>query len=123
MSGDNIVADTSVLINFFNGHEFAKEFLEGRNIWLSGISEIEVLSFPGLSVNDKKLIRSFFNECKIIDLTPEIKEVAIEIRSRHKTKLPDAVIAATAIHLDFPLFTMDKGFKKITELQSVIIQF
>jgi hypothetical protein len=64
MSGDNIVADTSVLINFFNGHLYAKEFLEGRNIWLSGISEMEVLSFPGLTANEKRLIRSFFSQCK-----------------------------------------------------------
>ncbi|WP_367278588.1 hypothetical protein [Mucilaginibacter sp.] len=36
-------------------------------------------------------------------------------------KLPDAVIAATAIYFDLPLFTMDKGFEKITDLQAVIL--
>ncbi|ASU35924.1 VapC toxin family PIN domain ribonuclease [Mucilaginibacter xinganensis] len=35
--------------------------------------------------------------------------------------MPDAVIAATAIYFDLPLFTMDKGFKKITDLQAVIL--
>ena len=33
----------------------------------------------------------------------------------------DAIIAATSIWLDFPLFTMDKGFKKIDELNSIIL--
>ena len=82
---------------------------------------MEVLCFPGLSKKDKMTIRSFFNDCKIMGLNRDIKEIAIEARSGHKVKLPDAIIAATAIHLNFPLFTMDKDFNRIAELQSVII--
>jgi len=32
------------------------------------------------------------------------------------------IAAATAIRFDLPLFTMDKDFKKITGLNSVIIE-
>jgi predicted nucleic acid-binding protein len=82
-----------------------------------------VLSYPGLNLADKKLIRSFFNECFIIDLESEIKELTIEIRSRYNIKLPDAIIAATGIRFDLPLFTLDKGFKRISELKKLIIEF
>jgi predicted nucleic acid-binding protein len=122
MNGDSIVADTSLLINLFNGVAAARKFIEDRTIFVSVIKEIEVLSYTGLSANDKRLIKSFLSECLIIDLEAEIKELTIEIRSKFKTKLPDAVIAATAIRYDLPLFTMDKNFKKVTNLKSVILE-
>ncbi len=120
MSGSNIVADTSLLVNFFNGHNKTRQFLSNRNIWLSGITEIELLCFPSLTNSEKNLIKSFLRECVVIDLEREIKDIAIKLRGETKIKLPDAIIAATSIYLDFPLFTMDKGFSKIPNLQSVI---
>jgi predicted nucleic acid-binding protein len=57
----------------------------------------------------------------IVDIEPAIKDITISIRSKLKIKLPDAVIAATSIYYDLPLFTMDKGFKRIPDLQAVIL--
>ena len=68
MSGANIVADTSLLINFFNGSEIANNFLKDRTIWISGITEIELLAFPKLSSQDRKVIQSFLSECFVINL-------------------------------------------------------
>lgn len=121
MNGGNIVADTSLLINFFKGIKRIDEVIGTHNLFLSVISEIEVLSFPALRINDKKLIRSFLSECVVIDIMPPIKELTISIRANYKTKLPDAVIAATAIYFDIPLFTFDKGFSKITNLNAIIL--
>jgi len=121
MSGDSIVVDTSFIINLFNGVAEVQELITNRNLFVSVISEIEVLSFPALTENDKILIKNFLSECYIIDIEPAIKDITIEIRSRFKIKLPDAVIAATAMYFDLPLFTMDKGFERITDLQAVIL--
>lgn len=121
MSGDRIVVDTSLIINLFNGIEEVQELITDRNLFVSIISEIEVLSFPNITTKDSELLKSFLSECYIVDIEPAIKEITIDIRSRFKVKLPDAVIAATAIYFDLPLFTMDKGFKKITDLQAVIL--
>lgn len=121
MNGGNIVADTSLIINFFNGVQGIDEVVHTHNLFLSVITEIEVLSFPALRTNDKKLLRSFLSECFVIDIMQPIKEFTISIRARHKTKLPDAIIAATAIYFDIPLFTFDKGFSKISDLQSIIL--
>jgi len=122
MNGNNIIADTSLLINFFNGVAASKRFIEDRTLFVSVITEIELLSFPNLTAVGKKLIKSFLEECIIIDLEEEIKEITIELKTKNKLKLPDAIIAATAIRFDLPLFTMDKDFKKITGLNSVIIE-
>jgi predicted nucleic acid-binding protein len=121
MSGDRIVVDTSLIINLFNGIEEVQELITDRNLFVSVISEIEVLSFPNITTKDSVLLKSFLSECYIVDIEPAIKEITIDIRSKFKVKLPDAVIAATAIYFDLPLFTMDKGFKRITDLQAVIL--
>lgn len=53
---ERFVADTSLLINFFNGHPVAITCMEDRDIWISGVTEIEVLSSAKLSLKEKKLI-------------------------------------------------------------------
>lgn len=121
MSGDKIVIDTSVIINLFNGVEGIASLISDRDLFVSVISEIEVLSYRNLSVNDKELIKGFLSDCYIIDLDNHIKELTIDIRATYKTKLPDAVIAATAIYYDLPLFTFDKGFTRISELKAVVL--
>jgi hypothetical protein len=121
MSGDRIVVDTSLIINLFNGIYEVQELITDRNLFVSIISEIEVLSFPNITAKDSELLKGFLSECYIVDIEPAIKDITIDIRSRFKVKLPDAVIAATAIYFDLPLFTMDKGFQKITDLQAVIL--
>jgi predicted nucleic acid-binding protein len=121
MNGDRIAIDTSVIINLFNGVKGVRELIEGRELFVSIISEIEVLSFPKLTAQDAVLLKAFLSECYIVDIEPSIKEITIDLRSKFKVKLPDAVIAATAIYYDLPLFTMDKGFEKIEDLQTVTI--
>jgi hypothetical protein len=44
MNGDRIVVDTSLIINLFNGVKEVQELIINRNLFVSIISEIEVLS-------------------------------------------------------------------------------
>jgi predicted nucleic acid-binding protein len=55
-------------------------------------------------------------------LVSPIKETAIELKQRYKTKLPDAVIASTALYLDIPLITFDKGFSKFEEINTLLLE-
>ncbi len=48
MSGNDVVVDTSLIINLFNGVTEVQPLIEGRNLFISVISEIEILSFPKL---------------------------------------------------------------------------
>jgi|SRR5437588_4286413 len=121
MNGDRIVVDTSLIINLFNGIKEVQELITDRDLFVSIISEIEVLSFPNITSKDSALLKHFLSECYIVDIEPQIKEITIAIRAKFKIKLPDAIIAATAMYYDLPLFTMDNGFKKVTDLQAVIL--
>ena len=44
------------------------------------------------------------------------------MRNQYRLKLPDAIIAASAIVNNIVLITADKGFKKVAELQLIIIE-
>jgi len=122
MNGSNIVADTSLLINFFNGSNIARKVMEEQHIWVSCITEIELLSYPTLSARDEKLIRSFLDQCNFVDLLGPVRELTIHLRKDFKLKVPDAIIAATSIYLDFPLVTMDSDFQNVEQLDAVILE-
>ena len=54
--------------------------------------------------------------CVIIDINMMIKTEVIRLRRPYSLKLPDCIVAATALYMDLPIITSDKGFKKIEEL-------
>jgi predicted nucleic acid-binding protein len=122
MSGIDFVADTNVLIYFLEGNKNLKSF-QDNNFAVSVISEIEMLGWYKIAEEEKNIIRLFLDSCFVIELLPAIKEIAIGIRQKHKMKLPDAVVAATAIYLDAPLITADKQFSKIPNLKLLIVSF
>jgi predicted nucleic acid-binding protein len=75
----------------------------------SAITRMELLSFPGITSDEEAAIKSLLDRMAYFALTTDIENGAIEFRRQHKTKLPDAVIAATAIKSKLELLTLDKG--------------
>jgi predicted nucleic acid-binding protein len=55
-------------------------------------------------------------------LNSGVKNIVIDLRRKYSIKLPDAIIAATAIFLNIPLISADKHFEKIAELMFVLYQ-
>ncbi len=123
MSGNSLLVDTNILIYLFKGNERAYELLYERDLWVSFITEMELLSFDGHTSGEIQTINRFLGNCKIIDINRSIKDTAINIRKTSTLKLPDAIIAATAHYLSIPLITADKGFKTIDDIISVIVDF
>ena len=121
MNGIDYMADTNALIYLLSGDSCMKSYLASY-IGLSVISEIELLSFPGITSSEEQQIRSFIKDCTVLFLTESIKNKTIALRRSYKIKLPDAIIAATAIENDFQLITGDKGLKQITELNLLLIE-
>ena len=74
-----------------------------------------------ITSSEEYSIKSLLSDCKEITLSNEIKEKTIELRKKYKTKLPDAIIAASAIVKGLPLITADKGFNQIKELNLEMI--
>lgn len=122
MSGKGIFVDTNIIIYLLQGNLQIYELLKDRDIWLSVISEIELLSHPGLSVAEAKLLKEFLSQCRIVEINRVVKEKTIEIKKTSKLKLPDALIAASAHFIGLPLLTADRGFKMIKDVITVIIE-
>ena len=115
MSGINYLTDTNALIYLLDGQECMKPFLSER-LSMSIISEMEILSYPALTEDNEKSVRGLLSKCNIIPVNDEVKEPAIKIRRAHNVKLPDAIVAATAMVNGMTLLSADKGFEKIDGL-------
>lgn len=115
MNGIDFLADTNALIYLLNGNSCMVPYLE-KNLALSIISTMELLSFSGITETEDQSIRALIDDCKEIILSNAIKEKAIEIRKKYKIKLPDAIVAASALVNNLSLITADKVFNQIREL-------
>ena len=114
--------DTNIIIRALNGDETCRKTINNKIPVISIITEIELLSWPDLDPEGYKLITSFLEDCFIINISPEIKEKAIAIRKNYGLKVPDAIIAATAIIKNLTLFSADDIFARVKELNFIHVQ-
>jgi predicted nucleic acid-binding protein len=116
MNGNKLFLDTNIILYLLNGDETLAEFLNGKQLYISVITELELLAYKGITEQEEKVILDFISQCKIINITSVVKEETIRIRKAYNTKLPDSIIIATALYLDLPLITADIDFKQVDEL-------
>ena len=122
MSGREILIDTNIALYFLKGDPEVIEILKDKSVFISFITEIELLSFPKLKKQWTKMIREFLSLCKVVGYGDELRDQTVEIRKRASLKLPDAIIAATSFTLQLPFITADKQFKRIENLNVIFYQ-
>lgn len=76
--------------------------------YASEITVMELLAFPEITAKEEEELKLFLDGVNIQPMNSEIKECAIALRRKTKRKLPDAIIAATAVCLHATLVTGDK---------------
>ena len=121
MNGIDFLADTNILLYILEGHLAVKPFIND-NLAVSVISEIELLGWHKITPEASKTITALLDNCFVIELVPAVKELAIQLKQVNKIKLPDAVIAATAIHLGVPLLTADKTLSKLSGIDVFLLE-
>lgn len=119
MSGTNLFVDTNILLYLLNGDKIVTELLNSKKIFVSFITEIELLSFKKLSTQEIKIIRQLLSDCTLIDMNEEIKLKTIEFKLNYNLKIPDAIIGATSFYLKIPLVTADKQFKRVENIDLI----
>lgn len=122
MSGNNLLVDTNIALYLLNGDETIAHLLEGKDIYISFITELELLGYQELAPEEIKIIEEFLSNCIVIELNQTIKQLTIELKRKFKIKLPDAIIAATSKYINIPLISADKGFDGISELQFILYE-
>ena len=121
--GQRFLLDTNTIIYYTKDNlpSKASDFIDEEipnGIYLSVISEIEVLGWNALLKYEAFTMQSFISGCTIIELTRPIVLQTIQMRKLRKIKLPDAIIAATALVYDLTLISRnDDDFKHITNLK------
>lgn len=116
MSGNKFLLDTNAILYILNGDKALAELLNGEKLYVSIITEMELLSYKDITAKEKLQIKNFLANFIIVQIDDEIRDQAIEIKKSTHLKLPDSIIAATATVLDIPFVTSDKQFRTVTNL-------
>jgi len=101
MFKQSVVFDTCAMIAIIK-HKLGNESLislpANINAAVSIITKIELLAYPNLSPPEEFQIRLLLKKrFKVVPLNKKIEQTAILFRSKTKLKLPDSIIAATAV--------------------------
>lgn len=122
MNGDKVLVDTNIFITLSEGKIDISNYLDGNDLYYSVITEIELFGYKKITEKDKEYFKLVTSFCFALELTPKVKEIAIGLMQKYTLKLPDAIIASSALFLGIPLLTFDKGFSDIEELTSIILE-
>ena len=119
--GQKYLIDTNTILDFLGGKlpsksEYILSEIIDNQINISAINKIELLGF----FNVEQVIIDLVNYAVIYHIDDEIIDKTIELRKRYKIRLPDTIIAATAIVNDFILISHNfRDFQKIRELNFI----
>jgi tRNA(fMet)-specific endonuclease VapC len=123
--GERYLIDTSGVIKFLNGSFplsgliFMDDIIDKESV-ISFITEIELQVWNPPDPDDLKVYQSFVSQSNIIGIQDGIIQETIRIRKSYKLKLPDSLIAATALINNMVLIAdNDKDFLLVPELKYI----
>ncbi len=124
--GVSYLWDTNIVIYFLQNQlsppaeKVIEQSLKNHIPSISVITEIELLCWKTANKKDYLMLQEFIASIQVMELNRSIKLKTAEIRKKHKVKIPDAIIAATAIAQGFTLLTRNvDDFKKISKLEII----
>lgn len=120
MNGERYLLDTNAIILLLGGDQaLASRLQEAEWVGISVVSQLEFLTFPSLSREDQRLFATFAERVEVVSLSAaQVELIAriIELRQARKLKLPDAIIAGTALQRHAALVTADEHFDGVETL-------
>jgi len=123
--GTKHLIDSNAVIEFLGGtlpsagSDWMQNICDQNLQYLSVINKIEVLGFNG-SPSELLVFSEFIQAAQVIPLSEAVVQQTIEIRKIYKIKLPDAIIAATAMVHDLTLITRNTSdFYPIQQLPCI----
>lgn len=124
MNGLNYLLDTNFILGLLKSSPETIALINDRQVCAhqcaySAITRMELLGFPGITRAEETLIQNKLERLTYLPITTAIEDAAIHLRRTRKVKLPDAIIAASALIVGVELLTMDRQLQNIvTEEQA-----
>ncbi|MEI6882196.1 MAG: type II toxin-antitoxin system VapC family toxin [Bacteroidota bacterium] len=120
--GTEYLIDTNAVIEFLgaalpqNGNKWLQNIIDQNLHHLSVINQIELLGFKG-SPSEMQTLEDFIAISDVLPLSDAVVLETINLRKNYKIKLPDAIIAATALSYNLTLVTRNlSDFSKVSGL-------
>ena len=114
--------DTNTVIDYFNDRLplAINEIIESTTPNFSVITRIELLAWPRATIEQIQITQSFINNARILGMEESVILEAIQVRKKYKIKLPDAIIASTAIVNNLAIITNNvSDFSNIKKLEVI----
>jgi len=122
MSGKRYLLDTNAVVCLLRGENALQQRLESAEwVGISILSQIEFLAFPTLSENDRRTFLEFSERVEVVGLERTERALIdriVSLRAQYRLKLPDAIIAATAVERDATLITDDRQLQTLSAIRS-----
>ena len=124
MEQQNYLIDTNVVIDYL-GNKISSEGMQFMNNVVDAIPNISVITkieVLGFNTTDEQyqILTDFMDDAIVFELTEEVADLCIGLRKKYKSKLPDAIIAATALAAKATLITRNTSdFKNIKGLKLI----
>jgi predicted nucleic acid-binding protein len=118
-----ILCDTNILIEIYRGNNIVIQEctrIGQQNMAVSDVTRAE-LFFGARDKRELSAIRKDLNKLHILPIDADISNLAVNFVEQytlsHRLSLPDAIIAATAIYHNLPLYTLNiKDFRFIADV-------
>ena len=124
--GIKYIRDTNTVIYYLqqqfppSSEKFMDKIVNEARPVISAITEIELLCWKSATEKDLEVLHNFIDDALVVELEQPIKYKTADIRKKHKIKLPDAIIAATALVYELNLVSRNvSDFKNIDKLQLI----
>ena len=118
--------DTNTVIYYLQntlpltGEELIDNILSSNQPAISIITEMELLCYRSANEDDISLVNNFISNSVVYGLDQQIKLKAIEVRKQFRLKLPNAIIAASALVNNHTLISRNgSDFNKVSKLKIV----
>ncbi len=109
---NNCLLDTCFVLGLYAQNVQALAAMQGvafEQCAVSAVNRVELLGWHGISDADDAELRRFLSRVACLQMDVAVQNQAIALRRRHKIKLADSLVLATALVHGLQLLTLDNS--------------